>query len=805
MKTLLFFLLLIISLSVPAQITTDGTLGSAQNLSGPDYQIGADLGQQRGGNLFHSFQDFNLQSWESATFSGPNHIQNVISRVTGGNPSNIDGLFRSIIPGADVYFLNPYGIMFGPNARLDVQGSFHASTADYLRLGDGGRFDARNPSESILTVAPIESFGFLEAPAPISIQGHGEVTQDWENSSTGLSVPEGETLSLIGGQIDISRGTFFQTGIIDDSSYESIGIKRFPIISAPYGQINLIAVASQGEVRLGGDFMEVSSFNQLADIYIKENSLLQTSGEGGGNIFIRGRHFLFDNGEIESDTLGNQDGGIINLQVNTFSLIQGAIINSITKGTGRSSSIEIRAKESITVAGENTENTQESAILAVSGNSRDNELGDIGKIYLEAKNIVIKDGGGIGSSTQTAGNGGNITIRAFETISVTGDGKRWEKLRKSWDGSYIASASYNEIDNAGNAGEILMEANNILFLDGSYIYSTTEGKGIGGMVTLKASETVTFAGKKNSGGYPSRIHINTSFNEGGDAGNLVIEAQNILFQGGAYIDSTTTGKGHGGNITLQAIDNMSFNNSTILGYTSGKGTAAEIVIDAGNLSLNDSWISGATQGEGDASSILINVTGTMTVSGVNSDHTKSGVYASSSSSQKDAGMAGNITIEADTIHLSHDGQMTTEAQNAGGGNITLHNNGMLYLQNGTITTSVHGGLGDGGNITIEKPQFVVLNQGQIKAQADAGQGGNIRIVAEQFIKSYESLVSASSRLGLDGNVQIHSPAIDLDAMLVVLPGGHLEAQLKTCNIAKELDNPNTFIVKPRHRSHPFMK
>jgi filamentous hemagglutinin family protein len=162
MKYKQLFLIVIIPVSTHAQITTDGSLGQALNLPGPDYQIGADLGQLRGGNLFHSFQDFNLQHFESATFSGPNHIQNVISRVTGGNPSSIDGLLRLTIPNADFYFLNPYGIMFGPNARLDVQGSFHASTADYLRLGDGGRFDARNPSDSILTVAPIEAFGFLD-------------------------------------------------------------------------------------------------------------------------------------------------------------------------------------------------------------------------------------------------------------------------------------------------------------------------------------------------------------------------------------------------------------------------------------------------------------------------------------------------------------------------------------------------------------------------------------------------------------------------------------------------------------------
>jgi len=98
MKTLILSLLLIIPFITHAQITTDGSLGPSLNLPGPDYQIGPDLGQQRGGNLFHSFKDFNLNSLESATFSGPNHIQNVISRVTGGNPSNIDGLFRSTIP-----------------------------------------------------------------------------------------------------------------------------------------------------------------------------------------------------------------------------------------------------------------------------------------------------------------------------------------------------------------------------------------------------------------------------------------------------------------------------------------------------------------------------------------------------------------------------------------------------------------------------------------------------------------------------------------------------------------------------------
>jgi filamentous hemagglutinin family protein len=141
---------LMTAMSVQAQIATDSTLCSAQNLQGSNYQIDASLGYQHGGNLFHSFRNFNLNFGESATFSGPSNIQNVISGVTGGNPSLIDGTIRSLIPNADIYFLNPFGIVFGPNARLDVQGSFHASTADYLSFSNGGRFYARNPRESIL-------------------------------------------------------------------------------------------------------------------------------------------------------------------------------------------------------------------------------------------------------------------------------------------------------------------------------------------------------------------------------------------------------------------------------------------------------------------------------------------------------------------------------------------------------------------------------------------------------------------------------------------------------------------------------
>jgi filamentous hemagglutinin family protein len=206
-----------------AQITLDGSLGPRGALTGPHYTISDRMGQTRGSNLFHSFGQFNLSQGESAIFTGPNTIANILSRVTGGQPSTIDGTIRSQIPGAHLYLLNPSGVMFGPHASLDVSGSFHINTADYLRLADGARFSARLSETSTLSVAPPAAFGFLGPPAAITVEG-----------ST-LQVPEGATLSVVGGDIAITG-----QGALTAASIPSLG--------APGGRITLASVAAAGEV-----------------------------------------------------------------------------------------------------------------------------------------------------------------------------------------------------------------------------------------------------------------------------------------------------------------------------------------------------------------------------------------------------------------------------------------------------------------------------------------------------------------------------------------------------------------------------
>lgn len=170
------------------QITLDGSLGPRGPLPGPNYRIDANLGQIRGSNLFHSFGQFNVRPDESASFSGPNTITKIVGRVTGREPSLIDGGLRSEIAWANLFLLNPNGVMVGPKASLEVSGSFHVSTADFLRFADGAKFFANLGQESVLTVAPPAAFGFLgNNPAAITVNG------------SSLRGAEGKTLSAVGG------------------------------------------------------------------------------------------------------------------------------------------------------------------------------------------------------------------------------------------------------------------------------------------------------------------------------------------------------------------------------------------------------------------------------------------------------------------------------------------------------------------------------------------------------------------------------------------------------------------------------
>ncbi len=156
--------------SVLGQIVPDRTVGTTVT---PNLTINGrssdriDNGTMRGSNLFHSFQEFNIGSGQGVYFSNPAGITNIFSRITGSNSSQINGTL-GVLGNANLYLLNPNGILFGQNARLDLKGSFLATTANQINFADGTVFSATNPQTSaLLTISVPVGLQFGSNPVPL--------------------------------------------------------------------------------------------------------------------------------------------------------------------------------------------------------------------------------------------------------------------------------------------------------------------------------------------------------------------------------------------------------------------------------------------------------------------------------------------------------------------------------------------------------------------------------------------------------------------------------------------------------------
>lgn len=230
--------LLFASSATAQNITLDGTLGQAETLKGENYIIPQSAGQTVGNNLFHSFGKFNLNSNETAIFQSNPNIQNILSRVTGGNQSLIDGLIRTQ-SGVNLFLLNPSGIIFGQNARLDVGGSFVGSTANALQFGNIGFFSATNKNipSALLTINPSALFFNQINAAPIVNNSIAPAGRDPSRFNTsGLRVADGQSLLLVGGDININNGRLNAFG----------------------GRVELGGLAGQGTVGLNVDDKNLS-------------------------------------------------------------------------------------------------------------------------------------------------------------------------------------------------------------------------------------------------------------------------------------------------------------------------------------------------------------------------------------------------------------------------------------------------------------------------------------------------------------------------------------------------------------------
>jgi filamentous hemagglutinin family protein len=792
----------------------DGSLGTKATLAGPNYIIGHELGQIRGSNLFHSFGQFNVLVGESATFTGPNSIANVLSRVTGGRQSIIDGLLRSQIPGANLYLMNPSGVVFGPNASLDVSGSFHVSTADYLRFDDGGKFFA-NPSQgSILSVAPVAAFGFLsENPSPISIQ------------RSDLRVPDGKTLSVIGGDIQFVG--------------DPVSVPVRGALIAPMGRINIASVASPGEAIPNNSTatpdLHVESFSRLGTISTSNEALISVivppNFAAAGTIIIRGGQLSFRDSFI--DALGNP-GGYVSIKGDRVNLgntwIDARTLRNVSHpGTA----VDIQSRGELVLT--------DGAFIDASVSGR-SATGNGGAIHVTAESLQVKDRGFISSSLVNGapGNAGNITLRTgsldvsnrgaifassilgtgnagnidiaakdvriageFTGLSTSTNAGRGGDLRLTADSVFVsdrATIGANAFG-AGKGGDITITARQVELQNGGSINANIVGRlatGIGGNIQVTAESlqmkdggAITSSLGNGSPGNAGNITVRTGSldvsNRGGiaassifgtgNAGNIDIVAKDVRIAGVSGSTnpfslaevtglSTSTNAGRGGILRLTADSVLVTSQASIASVSQGSGNAGNIEVNAGSLFVTDrATISASGLGAGKAGDITINARQV--------ELQNSGVFGGIVARNVATGDAGNIRIAATDKFTSRDSRVTTQSLQGDGGDIDIRAGSLFHLLRSQVTTAVGTGNGKGGNITID-PEFVVLDRSQIRADAFDGPGGNVRITADVFLRS-DSIVSASSALSTPGTIAIEATFTNVTGSVAQLPETPLQA------------------------------
>jgi filamentous hemagglutinin family protein len=457
-----------------AQVTSDGTVNTQVNQNENVSEITG--GERQGDNLFHSFQDFSVGTGNEAAFLNANDIANIFSRVTGGNISNIDGLI-SANGSANLFLINPAGILFGENARLDVGGSFLGSTADSILFEDG-EFSATDlNTPPVLTInAPI-GLNLRNNPQPITNQSR-------VNDGNGLQVDTGKNITLIGGKINFDGGRIFAPGgnveLGGLLTAGEIGINNNGSLSFPDGvarsdvsfqNVSIVYVLSGGGGNitvnarnfelLGSAFLAGigsglgSPDAQAGDININATDNVALDGQSG--------NFTAINNSVSNNAIGN--AGEINISAGNISLNNGGQINSFVTGQGNSSDISLNARENISINGSSDSfNSLVSSFVSGEGNS--------GSTNITAQNLTLSNGGGIQSAVAGVGDSGDINVNARDSVFVDG-----EVIFA--DGGTIPSQISSRIgfDARGNSGNINLTTSQLSLTNGGQINAETFGIG----------------------------------------------------------------------------------------------------------------------------------------------------------------------------------------------------------------------------------------------------------------------------------------------------------------------------------------
>lgn len=690
LPTVVCTLSFVATLPINAQIALDGTVGPAVALSGPNYRITEDMGSARGSNLFHSFDRFNINAGEQATFTGSSGYTNVISRVTGKlsggpTPSQIDGVLKSEVPNANFWLLNPAGVHFGPNARVNVPAALHVSTADHLRLADGSLYSAVEPEGSTLTAAPPEAFGFLPERARAAVVVKGA-------SLNPSASDERKNVSLVGDDIIVDGGKIF----------------------ANRGVIRLIA-ARKGEVRLTATGADFDALTASGSIELKD-ARIEAAGNGGGRVFIRGGALEMTNAMIDASNWGERSRQYehsIDIGLNgRFTMSQEAKLESLAD-PGDAGGVRITASEVML-----------SGASGIVTNSQSTGAG--GGINITADHVTVEGKSTLSASTKGSGLAGSITVNAVGQVNVTASGIVTKPS--------TASAT-------GRGGDIRIDAGEIRLADGGSIVSGFDGEesaqarttiGRAGTILLKASRKPKPNGTLTTGeivvGKGAEISAQAYAEQGG---GITFRAADLTFEE-ATVSVSTYGRADGSEIRLEADNIRLLAGTDIAARSNDSGSGGTIWITAADtFAMSDANV--------DVSPYSIGAGGSITITAPVLDvqeqsNISTGVDRTwRSSPTRASGDAGNIRLEASEALTIHDSVVGADVFEGQGGTITLLARD-VRVDNSGVVTSVWGS-GEGGNIRIDAERFEVANGGQgiFALTDDAGPGGTITVNASDSL------------------------------------------------------------------------
>ncbi|SEH08844.1 two-partner secretion domain-containing protein [Candidatus Venteria ishoeyi] len=522
-----------------AEITLDGSLGSKGPLTGPAYQLDASQGLFAGNNLFHSFEQFNLNAQESLTFTGDAQTQNLINRVTGGFYSLIDGeINTSAMPDANFYLINPAGIFLGGHAQFDIGGGLHLSTADYLSFADGIRFPATatTPTSSLSFSAP-QAFGFLTAkPAGIRLNGFA------------LQLNNSQPFSLVGGNI--------QANFNPDTGAN--------LIQVPAGSVTLFSAQGIGEVPIHTPQQHQITANGLLNL---SDTSISTGGAGdnGGDIRLFSGALALNRSTLTSNAVLGQTGSIFIQALQSLDMQQGEI-SVKSRSSGQSGNIDIRSPHIEIHGGQIINSTQ---------------FRPGGKINIEAATLQINQGSFINSQAESA-TAGDIHLQAAQQMLLSGESTLLLNMSNNGDtgqiqvnapqlhvqdGATLVTQSIN-----GQAREIGLNAS-YLSLNSATLDSLTLGDGQAGNIALHAG---TLASRASS----IRSRATTS----GDAGHIGIQAGSADFSASLVESQSHTGLAGGLNIQASQLHSQSSQFSS----NSFAGQSGTLNIYGGDINVQNS-------------------------------------------------------------------------------------------------------------------------------------------------------------------------------------------------------------------------